>query len=538
MEHSVRVARAPICVLLGTVLLLPAAQALVVGNFLVDSPVELPSGSTIEAWPIAALVGGNSQGDGPLAFTSFLLQADKITLTEYSMSAVYVIPPLLKPAYVGTQPVAEHQVLYGVKISVIGEPQPGYLGLNGTTAATSAAFTTNALATLKAIDSSHLKTADSSSSSRDDSTYQNEVRFAHLGGSVPGTMRLHGPAELKVWGITLLVEHSNGTEEIRTGLPPTVEQDSGSPTAPARGGEERWVVIEAENLSLEATPNQPWQLASGPAALRWSGTAAFHATDGTLDEAGKITSTVRRAVKLSGVFNGEMLALQNPGAVHAQFSVEGEPLFTSGSSRTSLPDSGFGFTAAILVGVAVGAVAGGMGGALVWRRHRAKAQVVPVTPVEQEAEESAQPTPDLAAEYYVGLAEQAIQFEDYSKALHWITLAREAAPTSANVVTTQAYVLGELGQYDEALAAYEEAAQLDPSDGEADLNAGRLAAQAGKPPEVVEAFVLRALERTPEFVFDVEEDPEFRPLGDRLAFRKGLSRAWERWGGGEENAAH
>jgi tetratricopeptide (TPR) repeat protein len=227
-------------------------------------------------------------------------------------------------------------------------------------------------------------------------------------------------------------------------------------------------------------------------------------------------------MRLEGSFEALIEPVTQGGSLRSYVSVEGDLASTSLVSQKAplaplLKDASSSGGVGILSGVVLGAVLAGGGGYLLHRRVR-RAPAVPVT-----TSPAIDPlSPALAAEYYVGLGEQALQFGEQAKALHYISLAREACPTSADVATTMAFVLGELGHYDEALAAYEDAA--------------RLAAQAGKPPEAVEALVVRALERTPEFVFDVEEDLEFRPLAIRPAFRDALARAWDRWGDGEDPA--
>lgn len=530
--------RAVAAFILAATLLLPAAKAAPAeGLFSIQGDIRLPEGAYLRSEPLGIFLGGTGQSDPPLDFTGFLLQAEELGLTIYETKNTAASLPTHDHPATAPYPIDGKdqtvRTLSNATITVQGRLEKGYVALENASASSAASLLSTASALLTSV--ARTEFADANATVGGESvdanpTYYRVLSTPHALSTAPGHLSFDGSAKLKLYGMTLRVVADDGPHTIRTGGWYETQDVQGVPQAGVYV--QRWVVLTGEGIRFQASSTQEWRLAGGATALDWQGEATFRATSGTLetpDAVYGISQDASRPTSLDGTFQAT-LGTRGSGAVTSELRVVGELAQTNlpVAQSKSILSTPSGSSVLLWLGLAVG-VAVGAGTFVHWRRHGAAR--APVAPPVEELPLS----PALAAEYYVGLAEQALQFDDHAKALHWISLAREASPTSSDVATTMAYVLGELGQYDEALAAYEEASRLDPWDGEADLNASRLAAQAGKPPEVVETLVVRALERTPEFVFDVEEDLEFRPLAMRPAFREALARAWDRWGGDQHS---
>jgi hypothetical protein len=87
-----------------------------------------------------------------------------------------------------------------------------------------------------------------------------------------------------------------------------------------------------------------------------------------------------------------------------------------------------------------------------------------------------------------------------------------------------------MGDVEEALRLYAEGSRLS-TDGEADFNGAFAALRADRPPEEVAAWLVRALERSPELVADLEDDEALEGVRGVPAYEEAMRRAWERTGG-------
>lgn len=525
-------------ILAATLLLPVAAGAPAEGLFTVEGEVRVPSGAYLETTPLGIFLGGTKQADPPLDFTSFLIQADSLELVERTKKrAAASIPIRDQPATLPSMPGSDtvsSRTLRNVTITIEGTLGKGYVAIENTSSTSHTSLLGAGPAALASVTRSDFSSSNISVGEGVDANpaYYRIVSSPHALVSAPGELSFEGEGKMKLYGMTLALSHDEsdqGDDRIRTGG--WYETEGGLEESPEAGFYiQSWVIITGGNLRFQASSPQGWKLAGGETLLDWHGAAAFRATSGTLETPSTVYGASRSSpILLDGTFQATLETV-GVNTVSSRLQVTGDLDQTNlpvTQTKAVLPTPG-GASTLLWVGLIVG-VAVAAGGVVQWRRRAgSRAVAAAVVPAAPEPILS----PAMAAEYYVGLAEQALQFDDHAKALHWISLAREASPTSSDVATTMAYVLGELGEYDEALAMYEEASRLDPSEGEADLNAARLAARAGKPAEVIEALVLRALDRSPEFVFDVEEDLEFRPLAVRASFREALARAWDRWSGG------
>lgn len=497
------------------------------GTLTAADGVVLPPGSSLSGASSGFFLGSLEE---TLPLEALQIRASKVRLTEYAIHFTEVDVPLqlYPPSRETGRDEPRVQVFHNVTLTLDGGLQYGYVAAESSPLDARLRVLPASPSSLEGLDSSAWRFVAGVEDSRPDTDdgYARVIRSPHVAINASGQVEVEGKAKLKLLGMTLSVTSDEGRRTIRTG-------DFRDSDAPVRNRTTRWVVIESDSLVLTATSSAPWFAAASEVEATWEGTATLKSATGRLTSESAVYNASKSDVHLTGAFDTGIFPLPNGGKMSTLVQVSGDLHDTS--IHAVAPVQGTSGKQSIwpplLLGVAL--LAGGAATGMILLRRRSKeTEAVPA----RDAGVGALPIdapPEMTAEYYVGLAEQALQFEDHVKALHWITLARQTAPTSAHVVTTLAYVLGELGHYDDALEAYEEASRLDPDDGEADLNAARLASQAGQPAEVVERFLLRGLERSPEYVVDVEDDPELRGVMDRPSVRKGVRLAWDRWGSGE-----
>lgn len=513
--------------LIAALLLLPssAIATAAMGNLAVHGPLGLPAGTRLAGEADLLYMGNPS---GPIPLQGFELKAERLTVLLYMANRTEVAgPPLVGNASTQVSRTDATYTLHDVTVTLDGPTRSGFMGLVRYGAASFLDFTTGPAPLVEINDTTTYGHGVSSSQlastlgagpqdhSRYSPIFLHQVDGPHVSAKSPGDVVYQGDAEIKLLGVPLSFVARENTTYIETG-------DYADAQSTARVRFIRWVVLLAENATVTATSSSPWVVTAPEFDVDWVGAASFRSAGGELHVGGEtLEFAPGEYARLEGALSARLSPTREGDDLIGLLEVTGD-LRRSDVGATSYvasprtgPSSGL---FVLLVGVAIAAGSG----AYYWHHRTSRSRRKPgIPPV----------TPSVAAEYYVGLAEESIQAEDHAKALHWIQLAREAVPGSADVVTTMAFILGELGQHEEALEAYAEASRLDPSDGEADVNAARLALRCGKPLEVVEELVVRALERSPEFVLDVEEDVEFQALAMRPLFRDALERAWWRWGG-------
>lgn len=513
------------------VLLTPLAGASDTSGVLAAfGPINLPEGTRVRGDAEMLYLGNPT---APLGLHAFEMKAERLDVMLYMANKTEAQTPasLVSNPYVQSPKTLRQYTLHDVTVAMDGATEAGFLGIIRQGGTASLEFTAG---TAPLINVSDTRTFGHGSSStevvtqvqgeptpvgRDEPMFRHLVEGPHLILTSGGHVTYQGALELKVMGMPLTFAARENTTYIATGNFPRDDFT-------VRTTMMVWAVLIAENATVTTRAAVPWTVAAPKYETEWSGVASFTGAGGEVT-VGKESYPVARGdpMRLDGDLAAAVTPSREQETLVALLAFSGDLRRTDigTSSYVPAPQPGVagGFPSILLlVGVAV---VGGASAGAYYLRRRTKPQPAVPAPVPL--------TPSVAAEYYVGLAEEAIQAEDHAKALHWIQLAREAVPTSADVATTMAFILGELGQHEEALEAYAEASRLDPSDGEADVNAARLALRCGKPLDEVEELVVRALERSPEFVLDVEEDVEFQALALRPAFQDALERAWWRWGG-------
>lgn len=106
-------------------------------------------------------------------------------------------------------------------------------------------------------------------------------------------------------------------------------------------------------------------------------------------------------------------------------------------------------------------------------------------------------------------AGEAAEARDHVRALAWTQAALARAPTSAALHADAGYFLQEIGEVDEALAAYARAADLS-TDGEADFLSARLLAGVDAGADAIAPHLARALSREPALLLELRDDPALR----------------------------
>lgn len=459
----------------------------------------------------------------PLPLSHFRIEAASMRVHEYEAPHLDAQVTQLR-----TETRQRSYNLTNVAITLGGETQLGYVAAvadHGSTWTISGSQPLSFESREETTLTSDRATA-ASASRPSDRFFVQHLRGAHVLAEGAGSVVLEGSGVLKIFGLPLILTSDENVSYFKTG------RFQESPLAQV---EYRWVYIEATEFRIETVSPLEWLIASGQGSAQWNASFALDSLGGSLwTDEGRID--VRPGTgAISGSFSSSFVPLVVHGQCAIQMALLGDfdsttyPYGERTSAPRAPPLAGSDAFTSLMVALTVA------GGGALLALHRIRAPRAGRQDGAAAVHPSAPPPPaidaaslhDLTPELCVSLAETQVQMECWPRALHWITLARQMCPTSASIRATEAFVLGEMGQTEEALAAYEEASRLDPEEGEHDLNAARLALRRGQPVDVVEAFVLRALARTPGLVAEVEPDDALtEALGVRPAFRAAVVEAW------------
>lgn len=304
-----------------------------------------------------------------------------------------------------------------------------------------------------------------------------------LSGRVGGTLKLQGP--------TLVVTSNEGIRRIETGY---------DPEATPLQQYHRWVVLDFPEGVLEIHTRDDPTLAVGDLTVAWTGLVAMEGAKGTVQTPQGVRTVANEPLRISGEGTTTLEAVLENGAPVNHASITGTLAGTGiPLAKPRLEIAWWVFP------VFLAAVALGLGGIRLYRRLH----------------------PPVTMDECVDMANAALAGGRHAVALEWIERALVLGPETARLRMEQGDCLAALGDVAAALKAYERAAEL-TEDGEPLYMAALLADAVDEGPDAVERFLVRALERTPLFALDLEDD--FPRLRTRRSFRAMLAQARGRIG--------
>lgn len=484
-------------------LLVPAVIAApVAGDLTLKGPLRLPTGAEGSA-AVAGLIFNDTANLSRLTVDAPTLRACRF---ESTYTEVGLPEPVLS---VPSEPKKLCALLHDARASM-SATDAGWVGLYGTpgarlevAATAGSSITPRPYTPLASIGA---RGVGSTTDGPERPWYYQNVTGRNLLWSASGVATYDGPGKAKFLGPSLYIESAEGSSECETGTTPT--------TATQRLV--RWCHLEWDSGVLTLETSSPFDLAARSVpSLRWDGRASLPPATGEL----RTATDAYEAADHSAILDGRFTATLAPHRDGAKMRVEGDLRDTTLSATArSLAPAPLG-PAGWLPWVLVGAVAVGAGGGMaavvtiLRRRHKRQlqAQRLPFTVEDCEAAASA-----------------CIVEERFAAALAWIQRARLLSPTSARLVSTEAFCHDRLGNAAEALQRYEEAHRLS-TDGDAALNAARILRDMGDSPYHMEELLRSALRRSPELVVDLRE--EFPDLETREDWKRALREAGERYEG-------
>lgn len=449
--------------------------ALVVASVAIAEGAAAVQSQVGAAEPIAIFLSGEME---PPAIHSLVIKAPEATITRYQEDYSAIASIWIKEGQVESR-----RHVHNLTMSLVRAPGFGYLALDGLPGVSVFSYVPESGAPPRFAWSNMTIFSYGNSTpgaySPDTHYYYRKIDDPHLVSQDSGRLSFTGGGVVKILGLSFKVESDEWSEEIFTGARRTSDDTS----LPGLQTQRVWIVVEAEEMTVELASTSPWSSAAAWVDVREGGICR------------RVAPAPKPRAFVGVVEQCEMHDAASMGA----------PANAGLDMR--------------ILGAAMMA-AGGAGAAVAawWRRGRRG------------------PQDRLSAELCMQLAESQVLAENWPRALHWAEKARHLAPTSALVRATQGFVLAQLERWDEALAAYEEASALAPHDGEHDLDAARTAAAAGRPPELVATFLLRALAQSPSLVSEVDGDEDLLgPLAGDAEVARALVDAWSHVGGRAED---
>lgn len=318
-----------------------------------------------------------------------------------------------------------------------------------------------------------------------------------------GTLAQEGMGAMKLFGPDLFFDAAENETFFATGM---LEQDSGV----AGRRIDRWFYLEYEDASVTLEAPEPFQVAALSGQASWSGTASFQAVEGEMASAGSVYTATGERVRVTGDLAATMAPLSSGSQARLRLALSGD------LTETTLARQG-------AAAVPLGARPSGWGVLLGAAALVTVAAIVTVRVLRRGPRQGA---PAVGPEDRLALARIEAGRDRFHEAVAHVREAREQAPTSVRLILEEASYLGAMGQVEEALAHYAEAASLDP-DGDADFQAGVLLLQSGGDLARAEALLLKAFARSPILVLEALYDVggTFDALRGRPGFEKGLEDA-------------
>jgi hypothetical protein len=490
--------------LLLALLLVPTVTAQGSGTFQVEEGATLPKGTTVGFAPALVFLS-DTGGLGAIE-----IRADRVTLYEYADDRLQISGT---PVDFSTSKVKPNiTVLRDVHMVLERRPPGGFLGIYPSADASGTLVAGSRLEVeARSRGRAATGTGDSDLTKPDAdpkspiAEYERTLPTPHVWMEGSGQVAYGGAGMLKMMGPDLLVTSREGPRRVDTG----VEQVS------PVNATYRWAVLEMENATVTMESRDSWLLAAPEASVQWEGEARLSSASGSLDVPEGRYAVSKEPARLAGRFDATFAPEERGGKTTTRLVIHSAevhdtsmrlasgPLWQGTAGSADPPRFLFLLLGVVGVGASFGA------GLVITRRRRA------LRP------------PPLTVEDCMAAATQAADEEDWSRAIDWLRRVRRMAPTSSRTCADLAHALCQTGRHDEGLRMYEEASRL-AHDGEADFNGAVVAVEAGRPPHEVEAWLERALARTPMYVVDVDSDPVFHALRGRAGFERIVADAWTR----------
>lgn len=306
--------------------------------------------------------------------------------------------------------------------------------------------------------------------------YEHSRTREHLSIVAQGGLHAEGDLEMKIHGLDLRFEAKENRTTVATGI-----QRSGDAGAQFR--EERWLFLRIQDGEMQSNGSAQIEAAASATELAWNGMLSSGPAIGELSEHSATYSASTEPFTIRGDLSATAAPAPLAGALGLRLDLAGEMVATS-MTRVAVDPATPSFSPGWFAGALAGAVLVVVGAALISRRRQAERR--------------------LEVDDLVDLARLANENERYEDALSKLRAARAAAPKSATIAAEMAFALGRLGRTAEALELYEEASALS-SDGQADLDAALLLLQEGGDRSRIEALIVRALDRSPILLLELED---------------------------------
>lgn len=475
--------RASASLLLGCLMVVPCATAADgAGRFTFEGKAAFPSETKGTASPRALYVPDT---DGLTALEARIAKG-----TIFAVEARYVsadAPGPIRP-HVQADKFVRSWPLQDATVTLLPGNHAGMVGIYTAPASTAGFYVEDAIS-FESREVSSIGDTDAAANSDPKSiAYHQVVKGPHLLASGTGSVSYSGLGAIKLDGADVEIRSGNVTRH-ETGMTQTGPYEVTY----------TWIYIRFEEASEVYLSGVPFELAAASAQAEWDGVLRFQARDGSLRTTSGTYSPASGMATLDGAFQATLTPAKDgqarmdiAGSVRASSMVYAPAPGGRGlSERQSwLPVL---FLSAVVVGAA--------GGIAVFRRFASRTESV------------ASSEPPFSAEDCLDAAAAACSDENWPTAARWLERGLKLAPTSARLHADYAFCLSQMGDIERALTHYGRAHELS-QDGEIAFNAATAAAECGMVDEAA-AWLVAALERSPEHVLYVRGDEELEPLLSR-----------------------
>lgn len=336
--------------------------------------------------------------------------------------------------------------------------------------------------------------------------YRTTVAEDHFFVSTPGSFVVEGASAIKLYGPAVRIVSDQLTMNVGTGA-------TASEGVPPRETS-RWLVVYLTDGEAAFDARGDVDVLLTKSRASWSGTAELIPVRGRLNTEEGSYEAEGRSVFLTGDFSATLAPRREADRLLTTMSVSGTlagTTLTPQAAATRAPGGvdGMSWLPLLLFGAVL--ATGGVGAAYALTRRKR------VEPVVRAAREPAQDVvaiddDGLQADDCMRFADEAAAERRWARALHWAQRARKLAPGNARIRADEGEYLFQLGLFEEAMKALGEASRLDGTEGYADYRGAQAAVSAGRPMDEVLEWLMRALDRSPDLVGDLELFREFDSL--------------------------